>query len=50
VSPIVIAGLWASDQSSPARIERLRKTLSAVVVTTLAEAVAQVEAAEKVAV
>jgi predicted PurR-regulated permease PerM len=48
VSPIMVAGLWTSEQSSPARLERLRKSLSAVVVTTLAEAVAQVEIAEKV--
>jgi predicted PurR-regulated permease PerM/methylmalonyl-CoA mutase cobalamin-binding subunit len=50
VAPIIIAGLWTSDQSSPARMERLRKSLSAIVVTTLAEVVAQVESAEKVAV
>ena len=31
-------------------MERLRKSLSAIVVTTLAEVVAQVESAEKVAV
>jgi len=48
VTPILIAGLWTSDQSSPARMERLRKSLSAVVVTTLADAVREVEAAEKV--
>ncbi len=43
----IIAGLWTYSSSSSARMERLTKSLSAVVATSLAEAVAQVRAIEE---
>jgi predicted PurR-regulated permease PerM len=46
----IIAGMWTYNASSAARMERLRKTLSASVVTTLAEAVAMVQGIEETAV
>jgi AI-2E family transporter len=40
--PLIIAGLWNYDSPSVARIERLTRSLSVIVATTLAEVVAQV--------
>ena len=45
-SPTLIAGLWSYERPSEARMQRLAKSLSAAVVTTLAEAVAQVRAVD----
>ena len=47
VKPLVIAGLWTYEASSPARVERLQKTLSVNVVTSLIDAVARVQALDK---
>jgi predicted PurR-regulated permease PerM len=41
-APTLIAGLWSLERSSEARMQRLAKSLSASVATTLAEAVANV--------
>ncbi|MDE3197056.1 MAG: AI-2E family transporter [Acidobacteriota bacterium] len=49
-APRIVAGLWTYSATSPARMERLRKSLNASVATTLAEAIAQVHAIERVAV
>jgi methylmalonyl-CoA mutase cobalamin-binding subunit len=43
---VIVAGLWTANISSDARVERLTKSLTAVVATTLAEAVAKVRAAD----
>ena len=48
--PQLIAGLWTYSASSSARMERLRKTLSGSVATTLAEAIEQVHQIERVSV
>ena len=45
-SPTLIAGLWSFERPSEARMQRLVKSLSASVATSLAEAVAQVRAVE----
>lgn len=45
-SPTLIAGLWNFERASEARMQRLAKSLSASVATTLAEAVAQVRAVD----
>ncbi len=50
VAPTIIAGLWTYDSSDSARMERLTKSLRVIVVTSLAEAIAQVETAERVTV
>jgi predicted PurR-regulated permease PerM len=41
--PRIVAGLWTYNATSAARMERLRKALSASIATSLAEAVAQVQ-------
>ena len=41
-NPLIVAGLWTYSAASQARMERLRKSLSVIVATSLAEAVAQV--------
>ncbi|HVW86139.1 MAG TPA: AI-2E family transporter, partial [Bryobacteraceae bacterium] len=46
-APLVVAGLWTYGSTSTVRLERLKKSLSSVVATTLAEAVAQVESVEQ---
>ncbi|MGD0737061.1 MAG: AI-2E family transporter [Terracidiphilus sp.] len=43
-SPTLIAGLWSFERPSEDRMQRLAKSFSAPVATTLAEAVAQVRA------
>ena len=45
-SPTLIAGLWSFERPSEARMQRLAKSLSASVATSLAEAVAQVRAVD----
>jgi hypothetical protein len=45
-SPTLIAGLWSYERPSEARMQRLVKSLSASVATSLAEAVAQVRAVD----
>jgi predicted PurR-regulated permease PerM len=45
-SPTLIAGLWSYERPSEARMQRLAKSLSAAVVTSLEEAVAQVRAVD----
>jgi predicted PurR-regulated permease PerM len=45
-SPTLIAGLWSYEKPSEARMQRLTKSLSAIVATSLAEAVAQVRAVD----
>jgi predicted PurR-regulated permease PerM len=45
-SPALIAGLWSYERPSDARMERLVKSLSASVATSLSEAVAQVRAVD----
>jgi len=49
VAPFIIAGLWTYQPPSATRAERLKKTLGAQVATSLADAVAQVEAFEAAA-
>jgi predicted PurR-regulated permease PerM len=46
-SPTVIAGLWSHENLSDARMQRLAKSLSASVATSLTEAVAQVRAVDE---
>ncbi|MEP6715811.1 MAG: AI-2E family transporter [Terriglobia bacterium] len=41
-NPLIIAALWTYNSSSEARLERLRKSLSLLVATSLSEVVAQV--------
>lgn len=48
--PHVIAGLWTYNASSSARVERLRKALSATVAATLVEAIEQVHQIDRVSV
>ena len=48
--PTIVAGLWSYETPGPARMQRLAKSLSGVVATTLAAAVAQVRAVDKKAV
>jgi len=48
-SPTVIAGLWTYEKPSDARLQRLTKSLTAVVATSLAEAVSQVRALDDAA-
>jgi hypothetical protein len=43
-SPTLIAGLWSYERTSEARMQRLAKSLSALVATSLAEATAQARA------
>lgn len=43
-SPILIAGLWSYEKPGEQRMQRLNKSLSATVATSLAEALAQVRA------
>jgi len=43
-APRIIAGMWTHDASSPAHVERLTKALNATVVSSLAQAVAEVRA------
>ena len=45
-APSIIAGLWTYEISSQARMQRLTKSLSAVVATSLAGAVAEVRAVD----
>ena len=45
-SPTLIAGLWSYERPSEARMQRLVKSLSASVATSLAEAVAKVRAVD----
>jgi predicted PurR-regulated permease PerM len=45
-SPTLIAGLWSYERQSEARMQRLAKSLSASVATSLADAVAQVRAVD----
>ena len=46
-SPALIAGLWSYERPSEARMQRLTKSLSASVATSLAEAVEQVRAVDE---
>lgn len=48
-SPAMIAGLWTYEKPSEARLQRLTKSLTATVATSLAEAVAQVRALDDAA-
>ncbi|MDP9169679.1 MAG: AI-2E family transporter [Acidobacteriota bacterium] len=41
-NPLIVAGLWTYNSTSQARLERLKKSLSLIVATSLAEVVAQV--------
>jgi predicted PurR-regulated permease PerM/methylmalonyl-CoA mutase cobalamin-binding subunit len=47
VTPIMVAGLWNYSTPDSPRIERLRKSMSLVVATTLADAVAKVRAIDR---
>jgi len=48
-APRIIAGMWTHDSSSPAHVERLTKALNATVVSSLAQAVAEVRAIDQAA-
>jgi predicted PurR-regulated permease PerM len=48
--PLIVAGLWTYNASSEARLQRLTKSLSAVVTSSLAEAVTQVRLVDESAV
>jgi predicted PurR-regulated permease PerM len=45
--PRIIAGMWTHDASSPAHLERLTKALNATVVSSLAQAVAEIRAIDQ---
>ena len=43
-APRIVAGLWTYGSTGETRVDRLKKSLGAMVATTLAEAVAKVRA------
>lgn len=47
VTPRLVAGLWTYESTTPARAERLQKTLSVHVVTCLRDAVSRIQSLEE---